>query len=38
VHVPLALAIFGGVMRQLFWAVRKTTAASAVRIPLKSNS
>jgi hypothetical protein len=38
VHVPLALAIFGGVMRQLFWAVRETTAASAVRIPLKSNS
>ncbi len=35
VHVPLALAIFGGVMRQLFWAVRET---SVVRIPLQSNN
>jgi hypothetical protein len=27
VHVPLALAIFGGIMRQLFWAVRGTRSA-----------
>jgi hypothetical protein len=38
VHVPLALAIFGGVMRQLFWAVRETPATSAARIPLQSNN
>ena len=38
VHVPLALAIFGGVMRQLFWAVRETPATSTVRIPLQSNN
>jgi hypothetical protein len=23
-HVPLAMGIFGGIMRQLFWAVRGT--------------
>jgi hypothetical protein len=27
VHVPLALGIFGGIMRQLFWAVRGTRPA-----------
>jgi hypothetical protein len=32
VHVPLALAIFGSVMRQLFWAVRETPAASELRV------
>jgi hypothetical protein len=26
-HVPLALGIFAGVMRQLFWAMRETHAA-----------
>lgn len=26
VHVPLALAIFGGVLRQLFWSVREASA------------
>jgi hypothetical protein len=30
-HVPLALAIAGGVMRQLFWAFRETQSASEVR-------
>jgi hypothetical protein len=28
VHVPLALGIFGGIMRQLFWAVRGTRSAN----------
>jgi hypothetical protein len=28
VHVPLAMGIFGGVMRQLFWAVRETRSAN----------
>jgi hypothetical protein len=27
VHVPLAMGIFGGIMRQLFWAVRGTRPA-----------
>jgi hypothetical protein len=31
-HVPLALAIFGGVMRQFFWAVRETPTASGLRV------
>lgn len=26
IHVPLAVAIFGGVMRQLFWSMRETAA------------
>jgi hypothetical protein len=28
VHVPLALGIFGGIMRQLFWALRGTHSAN----------
>ena len=28
VHVPLALGIFGGIMRQLFWTVRGTRSAN----------
>jgi hypothetical protein len=28
VHVPLALGIFGGIMRQLFWAVHRTRSAN----------
>jgi hypothetical protein len=32
VHVPLALAIFGGLMRQLFWAMREASAASELRV------
>ena len=28
VHVPLAMGIFGGIMRQLFWAVRGTRSAN----------
>jgi hypothetical protein len=28
VHVPLALGIFGGIMRQLFWVVRGTRSAN----------
>jgi hypothetical protein len=31
-HVPLALGIFAGVMRQLFWAVRETRTASELPI------
>jgi hypothetical protein len=31
-HVPLALAIFAGVMRQLFWAMRETRAAAELRV------
>jgi hypothetical protein len=32
-HVPLALAIFGGVMRQLFWAMRETPTTSTRPLP-----
>jgi hypothetical protein len=28
-HVPLGVAIFGGVLRQLFWATREATDATA---------
>jgi hypothetical protein len=35
-HVPLALGIFGGVMRQLFWAMREGPAAS--ERPLQTGS
>jgi hypothetical protein len=28
VHVPLALGIFGGILRQLFWAIRGTLSAN----------
>jgi hypothetical protein len=28
VHVPLAMGIFGGIMRQLFWAVRGARSAN----------
>lgn len=30
-HVPLAVAIFGGVMRQLFWSVREALATRELR-------
>jgi hypothetical protein len=32
-HVPLALGIFAGVMRQLFWAMRETPTVSERPIP-----
>jgi hypothetical protein len=32
-HVPLALGIFAGVMRQLFWAMRETPTVSDRPIP-----
>ena len=35
-HVPLALGIFAGVMRQLFWAMRET--ASASRRPMRTGA
>lgn len=32
VHVPLSVAIFGGVLRQLFWSVREASAERELRV------
>jgi hypothetical protein len=32
IHVPLGMAIFGGLLRQLFWSVRETSATAELRI------
>jgi hypothetical protein len=32
IHVPLGVAIFGGLLRQLFWSVREASVTSELRI------
>ena len=32
VHVPLGLAIFGGITRQLYWAMREASPGFALKV------
>jgi hypothetical protein len=32
IHVPLGMAIFGGVLRQLFWSTREASVTSELRV------